>query len=413
MDLLTILYLLLLIVFPLGEVIRIPVFQSSYIYPVDVVIGAIFCWSVYNYIRFNNAFSHPLLKPFLIFVGFAALSLVLNLSWLKPAQFFVSFLYLVRFVVYANLLFAAKFLPQSFRKRLPVYVAVSGLTIVAFGFVQYFYYPSLKNLYYLGWDDHLYRMFSTFLDPNFAGAFFVLVAILIIGLFWVSFHLSNPPAKPADRQGGTLRKAQLIIFALGVLLTFIAVFLSYSRTAFIMLATGVIGYSIFIGKKKIIFGLAVLVLLALIIVPKNFKIEGMNPFRTVSTAARADQFQNSLKIFSESPVYGIGFNAYRYAQIKHRFIVTDVDTTHGGAGVANSFLFLLATTGIIGLGLYLYFWWNVIMFLSKKKKKFLNSAMITSLIALFIGSLFENLLFYPSIMIWTFLLLGLTVDSGL
>ena len=46
----------------------------------------------------------------------------------------------------------------------------SGLVIVGLGFVQYFFYLGLRNLYYLGWDEHLSFIFQL-LDPNFAGAF--------------------------------------------------------------------------------------------------------------------------------------------------------------------------------------------------------------------------------------------------
>ena len=59
---------------------------------------------------------------------------------------------------------------------------ISGSLIVLLGFIQLMFYPALRNLYYLGWDEHLYRMFSTFLDPNFAGAFFVLFTLFVIDM---------------------------------------------------------------------------------------------------------------------------------------------------------------------------------------------------------------------------------------
>ena len=66
---------------------------------------------------------------------------------------------------------------KSLVKKLIIFI---GIFIVGLGFIQFLFYQSLRNLFYLGWDEHLYRMFSIFLDPNFAGAFFVLYYFLFV-----------------------------------------------------------------------------------------------------------------------------------------------------------------------------------------------------------------------------------------
>lgn len=51
----------------------------------------------------------------------------------------------------------------------------SGFMIVVFGLLQYFFLPDTRFLFFLGWDDHYYRLISTFLDPSFTGLLFCLL----------------------------------------------------------------------------------------------------------------------------------------------------------------------------------------------------------------------------------------------
>ena len=107
---------------------------------------------------------------------------------------------------------------------------VSGAIFIVFGYIQYLFYSNLRNLYYLGWDDHLYRLFSTFLDPNFAGIFLVLILLLTVQYFFLE------------------RKTKIkIVIAMFSVLALIALYLTYSRSAFISM---VLGVSIFKQKNK-------------------------------------------------------------------------------------------------------------------------------------------------------------------
>jgi hypothetical protein len=100
----------------------------------------------------------------------------------------------------------------------------------------------------------------------------------------------------------------------------------------------------------------------------------------------------------------VGFNAYRYAQRDYGFLEEERwQLSHAGAGADSSLLFVLATTGILGLGAYLKIWLKVLEKSGSKKNRLL---VLTVLGVLLSHSLFLNSLFYPWIMAWLWLVLA-------
>lgn len=112
----------------------------------------------------------PFFKHLLLFSTIGLLGLVLHVTSLNSLELGTAVLYLIRLLVYYSLFPLVLSLSKERKKQLTVTMMVTGVCIVLIGFMQYFFYPNLRNLYYLGWDDHLYRLFSVFFDPNFAGA---------------------------------------------------------------------------------------------------------------------------------------------------------------------------------------------------------------------------------------------------
>ena len=109
----------------------------------------------------------------------------------------------------------------------------------------------------------------------------------------------------------------------------------------------------------------------------------------------------------------MGFNAYRYAQNKYANL-TDAkwQTTHSGAGTDNSFLFVLATTGILGFLAYVYLLSNIfILGKSKLRKNLFSAVLIASLTGLLVNSLFINSLFYVYILEWIWISVAITENS--
>lgn len=401
MGILKFLLNLLLITIPIGVVIRIPLASNVYTYPIDVTVVSIFLVFLFLSIK-NKKTPKPrkVFLPLFFFYLFTMLSLSLNARFLNLSFFLISFLYLGRFIVYSSLLFTFQILDKKFIDSYKLKLAISGFIFVIFGYVQYALYPNLRNLYYAGWDEHLYRMFSTFLDPNFAGAFLVLLLLFLLGLLQ-SKHLQS--------------RRNNIVGIGGTILTIVAIFLTYSRSTFVMFIVSLISYFVLTRQKRFIFFAIFILVLGIALLPKNLRSEGVHLLRTASIKARIDSYRGAITIFRDSPIYGVGFNSYRYAQKRYGFLDDSTwQATHAGAGVSNSFLFLLATTGVIGFFLYFNFWYQALKQLLATRTKGQNlyfiSTIVSSVIGIFTHSLFENTLFYSFIMVWYFLLLGIGLN---
>ena len=84
---------------------------------------------------------------------------------------FTSFLYLGRALAY--FLFVLLLKKNYGQKRVVQVFLNASLLILGLGFGQYLFLPDLTNLYYLGFDDHFFFFFKTFLDQNFTYFVFV------------------------------------------------------------------------------------------------------------------------------------------------------------------------------------------------------------------------------------------------
>jgi O-antigen ligase len=180
-----------------------------------------------------------------------------------------------------------------------------------------------------------------------------------------------------------------------------------------MLLVGIVVYLVALNKKKFIALILLLAMLSVFMLPKSFQTEGTNFLRAASSEARISTTREVLKVIKESPVYGVGFNAYRYAENRLGLIGgPNWQVSHGGAGTDNSFLFILATTGVVGLIAYLYLLSKIIGLgiLNRKKSKY-AVILVSSLLGLIVSSLFINSLFYVLILEWIWIMAGFTENS--
>lgn len=370
-------FVLFLLVF--GEIFRLEFGNGIIVRPVDFgIIALSILWLISKFIKNKKINKKNIYIPILCFAGFGALSLLINYPNLSINQFFISLMYLVRWIAYAGMFFVVSDFDIHFREKISKILIIVGSLVVGLGYIQYFLYSSLRNLYYLGWDEHMYRMFSVFLDPNFAGAFFVLFFLFLINKF--------------------LQKKSSIIGLLSAL-TLGAVFLTFSRSALIMLVISSSLFFVLLNKKIWIVLLLGITILALSISSRYFNIENINLFRIASSEARLETAKGALQIIRNNPVFGVGLNAYRYAQFKYGFRNEVNITSHADAGTDNSFLFVLATTGIVGFMMYLFMWFRML-----KTASILG---IASVLGVFVDSMFINSLFYPFIMLWLWIILAI------
>jgi len=320
----------------------------------------------------------------LCFLSIGLLGLFFSLSTVKDLVFSLGYLgRLITYLILAIPIFLCNKKQLFFILKM---LLVSSLLFTAIGYMQYFFYPDLANLFYFGWDRHLYRFFSTFLDPNFAGSYLVFLYITTIGtlqLFWKKH---------------TKRDVMLVSF-----LFLPAIFLTYSRTAYIMLVVTLGTFLVFVQKKLLIFSF-LLFLIALVILPKNLGGEGVNLLRTSSIISRIEANEYALSILIQNPIIGVGFNGLKYAYIRDGSLSLDNVTSHSASGVPNSYLYVLATTGVVGFGILLLFVLQVFKSLFNGIKNGSEYVIFKiSILAGFVGvltaSLFENIFFYSPIFI--------------
>lgn len=376
----------LLCLFPLGTLARINVATNVHIVPQDIVVIAIAVVVVISFLKNpRGIFVGKFFKLQVLFLGIGIASLAVNCIYQKDIQYLVSLLYVIRYLLYLNLINVVVFFNDftSLRK----YLIGSGGAFVIIGLIQYSFFNDLKPLFHLGWDDHLYRLFSTFLDPNFAGVYYVLFFLFLI------MQVIYRPL------GRSIVPLSFSFFS------FIAIFLTYSRSALVALFVAIITYGIVTRRYRLLV-VGVLISLVLVFLLSNIKVEGLNPFRTASTNERIKSVNDTLRIIKDNSLIGVGMNAFRYAQIRYGMRNTiGASKSNADAGTDNSYLFVLATTGIIGFVPFLASYWYLVN-LKVEADKNRRAILLTMFAAYFSGSFFINVLFYTPILVWFFIFLS-------
>jgi putative inorganic carbon (HCO3(-)) transporter len=399
-----VLFLTALFGFVTGQVFRIGLSDGLVIQLTDLLVFlAVAAWTIRElyHKRLRHHFNHPYTRPIVLFLSIGLLSLLVNLTWLSWTQMFISSLYLIRWGNYALVFYEVKSFPKEKRKKIIHALLISSVLLIFAGYLQYFFYPNLKVLYHLGWDDHLYRMFSTLLDPNFAAATFSLICLLAL-----SYLFSRKRIFDRSFFGA----AVLFLFS------FIALLLTYSRGGFLTFAAGCMVLFVLLKKRVYLFCFLTLLLLGIFLLPKNLHSAGVELWRTASIFARTEAAQQALHIFADHPILGVGFDSFRYAQKHYHYAAgNNWEVSHSGGGTDNSLVFVLATAGLVGFISYLYLWSTILMRSYSAYKigtvmtwdKTLTLVILSSIGALFVNSFFINSLFYTQIIFWIWILLGL------
>ncbi len=398
------LFLIALFGFVTGQVFRFGFSDGLVIQLTDILVFiAVAAWTLRElyHKRLFPHFKHPYTKPIVLFLSVGLLSLLINLTWLSWWQMLISSLYLVRWGIYALVFYEVKSFSKEQRKNIILALIISSVLLIFAGYMQYFFYPNLKTLYHLGWDDHLYRMFSTLLDPNFAAAMFSLICLLAL-----SYIFSRKRLFDKSFFGAT----GLFLFS------FVALLMTYSRGGFLTFAAGCFVLFALLKKRVYLVCFLTLLVLGIFILPKNLHSAGVELWRTASIFARTEAAQQALHIFSDHPILGVGFDSFRYAQKHYNYAAgKNWEVSHSGGGTDNSLLFVLATAGLAGFGSYLYLWSTIILRSYGAYKigtvmtwdKTLTLVILSSIAALFVNSFFINSLFYTQVIFWLWILLGL------
>ncbi len=280
---------------------------------------------------------------------------------------------------------------NAVEKWLKIFVGTGILFAIA-GILQFLIFPNLASLQVFGWDPHMFRLVSTTLDPNFTG---------LILTFFASFSIS------------------LYLYKKGVAYLFIAAFfmacilLTFSRSSYLAIFTAVFTIGAVKSPKTFFLALAVFILSFVIIPQVRDRVVGAILIDETATA-RLISWQKALTIFSKNPLFGVGYDTYRYAQVKYGFVPGNgLAGGHSGAGSDSSFLLVLATTGLIGFSFFIVLIVSLaICFKKNLKKNYVSLAISASFVALLVHTQFVNSFMFPQIMLIFWFLTGLSYVSN-
>lgn len=384
-----------------GQLIKISLGsgESSLLLSDLIIPYFVFVWFLRVIIKKDLIIS-SFIGPFLfLFLTVAFISMVNGLRFLEPKQMLISAFYLFRLLSYGSLFYiSASVYSQNSRGLLGFKQVIIAVFFIfsLLGIFQLIYFPSLLPWAgRAGWDPHIGRLFSTFLDPNFAGAFLTFGFIISLSLLTY--------AKSIEAK---------IILSLATLSTLTTIILTYSRSSYLFLFISFFVLSILRSKKLLLIGVAAIIILFLIFPKSIERIEGGFSIDE-SAVARFASWEKTMVIIRDHPLLGVGYNAFEPAQKSYALINT-YSKARSDTGSDSSLLTILATTGFTGLLAYFLFY--LISIIKAKKtfnfsrsttKKAFGLALVSILIGLLFHSLFVNSLLYPAIMILLFTLLGL------
>lgn len=370
---------LFFILFPFGQIIRFD-FGVIRIQPIDLVAIASCLFLL------EKNFKRPFVfKYFLDFVYVLIFSFFFSVVYFREF-YFVGLFYLIRVLAYLGFFLIVWNYTRVKKQKDLIFKSLISVAFVIgiFGWIQYFFYPDFTSFKVWGWDDHLFRLIGTFFDPTFTAI------ILVLGFFsalsWYNYTASK-------------KKVLLLLFFL------VTIAFTYARAAYVALFAGLIifGWQTKNFKKIIIIG--TFFFLTTLFLPRPAG-EGVKLERLYSIETRLIDYKETFSLFKKSPLLGIGFNNLCLAKV--RYLGETNTSSHACSGSDSSILLILATTGVFGLLIFVYLFFQI----SKRiQMNFYGVSLISSVTAILIHSQFVNSLFYPWIMGWILILTAISLRS--
>ena len=390
----------ILLVLPIfGQLLRVPLFDRMGIVPTDLMVLVLLGVTGFLFLQQpKNILSHRLFWPTTLFFSWALFSLLLNIGFLglSLGESVQAFAYWGRYLAYYSLLFIfiQNIKTEEDTKYWQYFMFISAFIIAILGFLQLQFFPSFYDLRMneQGWDPHIGRILSTWFDPNFLGGYFAFTLSMLGGFLWQKFHE---------------RKWNLQFFLLsGIFLTIlIALFLTFSRSAYLAFLIAGFVFALIAERKLIIVGIIAITLL----LSSSQRAQERVSDAVVSAQALFTQTEKTLdptarlrlaswkigwKLFTENPITGVGFNTLKTVQKKEWSFMTK---SHAASGIDASMLTVAATTGALGVIFYLW-GWIIIAFTALKKffktRDGFTLGVFAGLAGIFVHAIFVNTLFF-------------------
>ncbi len=374
----------------MGQFASLSKSEGSNIYAFDIIVAFTAFFNFIYLLAVKKTFVVPKAILYLIaFVLVGGISLYAQSAEYSVYQLLPSFFYFFRFLSYV--LFALgifNLVKTNVINLRQIYLIIIslGIAVALAGYIQLFLLPDFTQLDpSLGWDPHKNRLASTFFDPNFVGAYLTIILVMFLSGIHRGLVQTNAITK------------NFIICLLSL-----AIILTFSRSAWFMLAVVTFFYSYFKNPKLIVAGL-LLVFLAYYSVPRiQTRISGTTD-PSDSAHFRLISWSNTYKIIEDYPFFGVGYNGLRAVQLRYGFADYDSFLGHAVSGSDSSILFVIATTGLVGFILFLL--GIFIPFVNKMRAVDDLFTYKLVMFGLIMESQFINSLFYPQILvIWLLLL---------
>lgn len=347
----------------------------------------------------------PDFKFILPALGFTLVALI---SWIWGAwdlllkEQVLSFSYIVRFV---SIVFLGWYVLDQNRSELDKILLnlfkIVGVVVVL-GYLQFYVYPDISKFSTVGgFDPHIGRLLGTWMDPNFVGGLLAFLLPIMLGYWYQTENL----------------KVKIYLGGL-ILLSLYALFLTFSRSAYLASIGGLTIFFLLRDPKIILVG----IILAAFGLASNQRAQErvgeligtmaavvLRDTDEVDATAklRVQSWQRSLTLFEKYPVLGIGYNTYRFRGAEEGV----VDENFFSAGGSDSTLLtILVTTGILGFVFFAWFYADlwirnfVVWRRAQRTKSFLsggelNLGFVAGWSAILVHSLFVNSLLFPLIFI--------------
>lgn len=338
----------------------------------------------------------------LLLVGFwavATLSLLIGSHELTNHETLTATLYLVRFITLSGLYFVARDIVTEdahAKRRFAQALLAVGVLLAISGLILLKLIPDFTTagLAAVGWDPHIGRLTTAWLDPNFAGGGFAFL------LAFVGAHFL------AER-----KFEQKVILSGLALLFLVALLLTYSRSGLLALALagGLLG--LIRSRKLLIGGMA----LALIGIGASERLQsrlgefaqsvaviGQETQRVLdpTAALRVASWQEGFRVWSEAPLLGVGFGAYG----AHQQFVDG--KSHAATGSDASLLNVGAMTGGVGVTVFLALLASIGGTAWHRRDDPLALGLLTGSAGLLACAIFVNALFFPPLAVYLFTTAG-------
>lgn len=372
----------------LGQLGALPLGGGVILYGQDIALSLLVLASVFRHGLFKKLRNFSLLRPITLFVCLGVVSLLVNIPNYPIPVIAKGSLYLLRWAVYG--LFYGVIITSLRSSRFwLVWLGSFGVALSAIGLLQLVWYPDLRNLWYLGWDPHYYRVFATLLDPNYIG---ILLVLTIYVLLYLYIHSAR----------------WRLVIGLVLSIVGLALLLTYSRSSYLALLGGMGVSIVFLKRWKEGVFLVLLILFAVVYVPKPGG-DTLSLDRYDSTVSRFQNWGQTITRIGERPLFGYGFNVVPFLGREEASGLPG----RRGAGIDSSILFVGVTMGIAGLVSYLWLLYEKVQAALRWKNKDGKLLVLASFTAIAVHSLFVNSLFYPWVMIWMWTLTGVAEKSYL